>query len=59
MTNPQTTESYFQYPDLTDHCIYLASTIHATLSEYMLEELMFLHRYDELKTEIQNDKPDK
>ena len=61
LTNPQETESYFRYPDLTDHCIYLASTIHTTLNKDMPEELMFLQRYDEAKTEIQNivDMPDK
>jgi hypothetical protein len=61
ITNPAATEGYFRYPDLTDHCIYLAETIHATLSEDMMEELTFLQRYDEAKNELQNivDMPDK
>jgi len=61
ITNPDATEGYFRYPDLTDHCIYLAETIHATLSEDMMEELTFLQRYDEAKNELQNivDMPDK
>jgi hypothetical protein len=61
LTNPKEIEGYFRYPDLTDHRIYLAKTIHATLNEDMLEELLFLQRYDEAKTDIQNivDMPDK
>jgi hypothetical protein len=61
ITNPDATEGYFRYPDLTDHCIYLAETIHATLSEDMMEELTLLQRYDEAKNELQNivDMPDK
>ena len=61
VTNPGETESYFRYPDLTDHCIYLAQTIHATLKEDMPDELMFIQRYDEVKKELQQivDMPDK
>ena len=61
VTNPGETESYFRYPDLTDHCIYLAQTIHATLKEDMPEELIFIQRYDEVKKELQRivDMPDK
>ncbi len=49
------------YPDLTDQCIYLINTIHATLSEDMPEELLFIQRYDEAKQELQRivDMPDK
>jgi hypothetical protein len=61
ITNPEEVEGYFRYPDLTSQCIYLAKTIHATLSEDMFEELSFLQRYDEAKNELQNivDMPDK
>ena len=48
-------------PDLTEHCVYLIRTIHATLEEDMPEELIFLQRYDEVKKELQRivDMPDK
>lgn len=61
ITNPEETESYFRYPDLTDHCIYLTQTIHATIKEDMPEELIFIQRYDEVKKELQRivDMPDK
>lgn len=61
VTNPEETEGYFRYPDLTEHCAYLAATIHATLSEDMVDELLFLQRYDEARIELQNivDMPDK
>jgi hypothetical protein len=61
ITNPDETEGYFRYPDLTEHCTYLLKTIHATLAEDMLNELTFLQRYDEAKNELQNivDMPDK
>lgn len=54
-------EGYFRYPDLTDHCIYLTQTIHATLNEDMPDELIFIQRYDEVKKAIQQivDMPDK
>jgi hypothetical protein len=53
VTNPEEVEGYFRYPDLTEQCIYLLETIHATLREDMPEELMFLQRYDEAKKEMQ------
>jgi hypothetical protein len=59
--NENEVEGYFRYPDLTDHCVYLISTIHATLREDMPEELLFIQRYDEAKKELQRivDMPDK
>lgn len=59
--NEEKVEKYFRYPDLTDHCIYLAQTIHATLEQDMPEELQFIQRYDEVKRALQNivDMPDK
>jgi len=59
--NENEVEGYFRYPDLTDHCVYLISTIHATLSEDMPDELLFIQRYDEAKKELQHivDMPDK
>lgn len=61
ITNPNDVEGYFRYPDLTEHCIYLLETIHATLQEDMPEELTFLQRYDEAKKELQRivDMPDR
>ena len=54
-------EGYFRFPDLTDQCIYLAQTIHATLEEDIPDELLFIQRYDETKRAFQNvvDMPDK
>jgi Fic family protein len=61
VTNADAVEGYFRYPDLTEHCIYLIKTLHATLLEDMPDELNFIQRYDEVKREIQNivDMPDK
>jgi Fic family protein len=61
VTNSEEVEGYFRYPDLTEHCIYLIQTIHATLEEDMPDELVFLQRYDEAKKELQRivDMPDK
>ena len=59
--NKNEVEGYFRYPDLTDHCIYLAETIHATLKTDMPNELIFIQRYDEVKKALQHivDMPDK
>jgi Fic family protein len=61
ITNEETVEGYYRYPDLTEQCIYLVQTIHATLREDMPDELQFLQRYDEVKKALQNivDMPDK
>lgn len=61
ITNPEDVETYFKYPDLTFQSIYLGQTIQFTINEDLSEELYFLERYDELKTELQNfiDMPDK
>jgi hypothetical protein len=61
ITNEEQLEGYFRYPDLTEHCIYLLQTIHATLKEDMPDELIFLQRYDEVKKALQRivDMPDK
>jgi hypothetical protein len=61
VTNPEEVEAYFRFPDLTEHCIYLSQTIHATLKEDMPEELLFIQRYDEVKQALQNivDMPDR
>ncbi|WP_316750170.1 Fic family protein [Pedobacter gandavensis] len=59
--NPEEIESYFRYPDLTAQSTFLAETIKATLTEDMPDELLFIQRYDQLKSEIQQivDMPDK
>lgn len=61
ITNAAEVESYFRYPDLTEQCIYLIETIHATLERDMPDEMLFIQRYDEAKREIQSivDMPDK
>lgn len=61
VTNEEEVEGYFRYPDLTEHCIYLAETIHATLKEDMPNELIFIQRHDEVKKVLQRivDMPDK
>jgi len=61
ITNTAEIEGYYRYPDLTEHCIYLAQTIHATLKEDVPDELLFLQRYDEVKKALQHivDMPDK
>jgi hypothetical protein len=60
ITNLEQIEGYYRYPDLTEQCVYLLETIHATLAEDMPEELLFIQRYDEAKKELQNivDMPD-
>jgi len=59
--NTEEVEAYFRFPDLTEQCIYLSETIHATLKEDMPEELLFIQRYDEVKHALQNivDMPDR
>lgn len=61
VTNISALTGYYRYPDLTDHCIYLIKTLHATLREDMPDELLFMQRYDEAKRELQRivDMPDK
>jgi len=61
ITNLAQVESYYRYPDLTEQCVYLMKTIHATLAEDMPQELLFIQRYDEAKKELQNivDMPDR
>lgn len=61
VTNQAEVEGYFRYPDLTDQCIYLINTIHATINEDMPGELLFIKRYDMAKRELQKivDMPDK
>lgn len=59
--NKNEIEGYYRYPDLTDQCIYLTATIHATVNEDMPGELAFIQRYDETKNALQQitDMPDK
>lgn len=49
VTNLNEVDGYFRYPDLTDHCIYLAQVIHATLKQDMPDKdinmmIVFLHQ---------------
>lgn len=61
VSNPEEVEGHFRYPDLTSQSIFLAQTIQNTINNDMPNELLFIQRYDELKTAIQNivDMPDK
>ncbi len=61
VTNGNEVAGYYRYPDLTDHCVYLSETIHATLKEDMPNELVFIQRYDEVKKALQHivDMPDR
>ncbi len=61
IVNLQDVEAYFRYPDLTTQTIFLGKTIHETIQDDLSEELIFLERYDELKSEILTfiDMPDK
>ncbi|QEC44812.1 Fic family protein [Pseudobacter ginsenosidimutans] len=61
ISNLENVEGYYRYPDLTDQCVYLLETIHATIKEDMPAEFAFLQRYDEAKKALQNivDMPDK
>lgn len=54
-------EDYFGYTDLSEHCIYLAETIHATIKTAMPNELIFIQQNDEVKKALQHivDMPDK
>jgi hypothetical protein len=59
--NPAEIIGYYRYPDLTEHCIYLARVLSDTISDDMSEELRFIQHYDEVKKAIQTiaDMPDK
>ncbi|MBW8684697.1 Fic family protein [Chitinophaga rhizophila] len=59
--NSEKVDAYFRFPDLTEQCIYLVETIHATLKKDMPEELLFIQRYDEVKRALQDvvDMPDR
>lgn len=61
VNNPADVSAYFRYPDLTLQSVYLAKTIRASIQHDLSEELFFLERYDELKTDLKNliDMPDK
>lgn len=58
--NPQEIEALYRFPDLTYQTVFLAKALQATVQVLLPEELLFLQRYDELKSEIQRivDMPD-
>jgi hypothetical protein len=58
--NASKIEAIYQFPDLTNHSVFLARAIQSTINKDLPEELLFLHYYDELKNDIQNivDMPD-
>jgi len=59
--NPSEIKALYQYPDLTNHAVFLSKAIQTTISKDIPEELLFLQRYDELKKDIISivDMPDK
>jgi len=61
ISNEESVEPLFRYPDLTQQCTYLLQTLHATLSDDIPKELNFIQRYDEVRKSIQQivDMPDK
>ncbi len=61
VTNPSEIEALYRFPDLTRHSVFLARAIQSTVNNDVPNELLFLQRYDELKTDIQKivDMPDK
>ncbi len=61
VTNAAEVEGYYQYPDMTPLCIYLGNTMKATIVEDMRDEMTFLLKYDEAKSEMREivDMPDK
>jgi tetratricopeptide (TPR) repeat protein len=58
--NASDIKALYQFPDLTNHSVFLARIIQSTINKDIPEELLFLQNYDELKREIQNivDMPD-
>ena len=59
-TNASEIEGLYRFPDLTNHTVFLARALQATVTTDIPEELHFLQCYDELKRAIQNivDMPD-
>ncbi len=60
VNNASEIEALYRFPDLTNHTVFLARAIQATVNKDIPEELLFLQCYDELKGEIQRvvDMPD-
>jgi hypothetical protein len=60
VNNASKIEAIYRFPDLTNHTVFLARSIQATVTNDIPEELYFLQCYDELRSDIQNivDMPD-
>lgn len=60
VNNASEIEAIYRFPDLTNHTVFLARAIQATVNNDIPEELYFLQCYDKLKDDIQNivDMPD-
>ena len=60
VNNASEIEALYQFPDLTNHTVFLARAIQSTVNKDVPEELLFLQCYDELKRDIQSivDMPD-
>lgn len=58
--NASEIKALYQFPDLTNHTVFLARAVQSTVNEDLPEELLFLQCYDELKEDIQHivDMPD-
>ena len=55
--NPGEVIDCYRYPDLTEHCIYLARVLIDTIGKEMPKELHFIQHYDEVKKAIQTPYP--
>ena len=58
--NASEIKALYQFPDLTNHTVFLVKAIQTTVNKDIPEELLFLQSYDQLKRDIQNivDMPD-
>lgn len=52
--NASEIKALYQFPDLTNHSVFLARAIQTTVNKDVPEELLFLQSYDELKRDIQH-----
>ena len=60
VNNASEIKALYQFPDLTNHTVFLARAVQSTVNKDVPEELLFLQCYDELKGDIQRivDMPD-
>ena len=60
VNNASEIKALYQFPDLTNHTVFLARSVQSTVNKDVPEELLFLQCYDELKGDIESivDMPD-